>query len=106
MRRAIRWIVALVAAFVLAAALVLVLSAPPAAADGCASRAEYDNLSWGLSTTQVANRFETNGSYIGISATGLFFKRAYDPCWTDTKKIVIWYDLDIGLTDHWDIRDS
>lgn len=84
-------------------ATTLVVALPSASAEGCVSRAEYDNLVWGLTTDQVRDRFETNGWWI---ATGDdFFRRGYDPCWTNDRKVVIWYDLQLGLSDHWDIRD-
>jgi hypothetical protein len=78
-------------------------AAPASAAGGCATHAEYDNLEWGLSTDQVQNRFETNGWF--INTTGNFFKRGYDACWTNERKVVIWYSLSLGVSDHWDIRD-
>lgn len=70
---------------------------------GCVTHGEYDALDWGLSTDQVQNRFDTNGWYI---ATGDdFVRRGYDTCWAGDRKIVVWYDLNLGLSDHWDVRD-
>lgn len=77
-----------------------------AAADtpGCVSHAEYDNLIRGLSVGQVAGRFDTNGWYIGSGPDR--FRRGYEPCWNDTRKVVVWYSLTTGLSDDWAIRDA
>ena len=94
-------ILTLVAALAFAAVTIPV---PAQAAEGCATRNEYDNLEWGLSPQQVSNRFETNGWFI---ATGdQFYKRGYDACWDPGRKVVVWYSLDLGLSDHWDVRDQ
>lgn len=91
--------------------LALVLAVPfltwasPAHADGCASHGEYDNLEWGLTTTQVANRFDTSGWTMGLTDDGDFFKRGYDTCWAADRKIVVWYSVSLGVSDHWDVRD-
>lgn len=87
-----------------AAALVALPLAQPANADTCASHAEYDSLMWGLSTDQVASRLDSNGSFLGISSSGNFFKRSYNICWSPDKKAVVWYDINIGISDHWDTR--
>lgn len=91
-------------------ALMAFLAAPFPAAEGavaetagCVTHGEYDTLEWGLSADQVQNRFDTNGWLI---ATGDdFFRRGYEPCWDSTRKVVVWYDLALGLSDHWDVRD-
>lgn len=93
----------LIAAAALTAALVAV-PAPANAVGGCVTHNEYDSLEWGLSTDQVQNRFETNGWLIGVGDN--FFRRGYDACWANDRKVVIWYALDNGLSDHWDIRDQ
>lgn len=87
-------------------ALTTSLLSGSAAADtpGCVSHAEYDNLDRGLSVQQVSGRFDTNGWYIG--ATGDRFRRGYDPCWSDTRKVVVFYSLTNGLSVDWDIRDA
>lgn len=92
----------LVAAIGLAAMTALPVTAD--AGGGCVSHNEYDSLDWGLSTEQVGNRFETNGWFIATGSD--FFKRGYDTCWDDTRKVVVWYSLDNGLSDHWDVRDK
>jgi hypothetical protein len=84
---------------------VIVPIAPVHASGGCVTHSEYDNLVWGLSTDQVQNRFETNGWFIGYTDDNDFFKRGYPTCWSDDRKVVIFYDAFIGLTDHWDVRD-
>ena len=77
------------------------LTAAPAVADtpGCASRGEYDNMTRFLSTGQVAGRFDTNGVLLGTGAER--FKRGYDACWTNERRVVVWYNLDTGLSDDW-----
>lgn len=90
--------------FLVLGILAVAIPVPASAAGGCATRGEYDNLVWGLSADQVQSRFETNGWY--ISTGDEFFKRGYNACWDDDRKIVIWYDLNLGLTDHWDVRDQ
>lgn len=89
-----------------AAVAATALTGPAAAADGCATHGEYDSLEWGLSTTQVSNRLDTSGWFIGITDNENFFKRGYNTCWDGGRKIVVWYDLDLGLSDHWDVRDK
>ena len=89
-----------------AAVAATVLTAPAAAADGCVSHGEYDGLVWGLTVDQVQTRFDTNGWFMGITDNENFFKRGYDTCWDGSKKVVVWYDLDLGLSDHWDVRDQ
>lgn len=71
---------------------------------GCVSRAEYDDMTRFLSVGQVAGRFDTNGWYIGSGEER--FRRGYEPCWTDTRKVVVWYSLTTGLSVDWDIRDA
>lgn len=68
---------------------------------GCVTHGEYDSLDWGLSTDQVANRFDTNGWLIAVGED--FFRRGYNACWT-SDRVVVWYDLNLGLSDHWDVR--
>lgn len=70
---------------------------------GCVTHGEFDALDWGLSTDQVANRFDTNGWL--IAAGDEFFRRGYSTCWDTGRKVVVWFDLNLGLSDHWDIRD-
>ena len=88
----------------LALALGLVFFAAPAqASSGCVTRGEYDRLEWGLTPNQVENRFETNGWLIDVNDS--WVKRGYNPCWDDgDRKVVIWYDITVGLSDHWDVR--
>lgn len=76
-----------------------------AAADtpGCVSRAEFDNMIRGLSVGQVSGRFDTNGVYLGAGDGR--FRRGYDACWTNDRRVVVWYSLTTGLSDDWAIRD-
>lgn len=76
-----------------------------AAADttACVSRAEYDNMARFLSTGQVAGRFGTNGIYLGAGPER--FRRGYDACWTNERRVVVWYSLTSGLSDDWAIQD-
>ena len=105
MRTLRKLLIAGIAAGALLIAPVAIIAWPQAeAVDGCATRGEYDNLIWGLSDEQVRNRFETNGWFIGSGDD--FWKRGYDACWDNDRKVVIWYAFDNGLTDHWDIRDK
>lgn len=87
-------------------ATVALTGIPTATADtpGCVSHAEYDNMIRGLSVGQVADRFDTNGWFIGSGEER--FRRGYEPCWTDTRKVVVWYSLTTGLSVDWDIRDA
>jgi len=97
----------LILAIVLAlAALAFFVFAPDSAADtpGCVSHSEVDNMDRLLTVGQVTNRFDTDGWFI---ATGdNFWRRGYETCWSNDRKVVVWFDLDNGLTDHWDVRDS
>lgn len=81
------------------------VSATAATADtpGCVSRAEYDNLERFLSAGQVAGRFDTSGWYIGSGPER--FRRGYSPCWSDERKVVVWYSLNTGLSDDWAVQD-
>lgn len=92
-----------VAAAGIAAALTLVPTGT-AQATGCATHADYDSLMQGLSSDQVANRLETDGWFIATGQT--FYKRGYAACWDSTRKVVVWYLLSTGLSDHWDVRDQ
>lgn len=87
--------------------LAYLIAAPSVSADtpGCVSHAEYDGLERGLTPGQVAARFDTNGSFRGSGDA--FFSRNYNPCWDNPgdKRVVVWYALDNGLSDHWDVRD-
>jgi hypothetical protein len=83
---------------------VLLPASATADTPGCVSHAEYDNMQRLLSTDQVAGRFDTNGWYIGSGEER--WRRGYDPCWTDTRKVVVWYSLNTGLSDDWAIRDD
>lgn len=99
-----------------AAALPAVLSlsfltfTPAATGDtpGCVSHTEFDNMVQGLSPGSVANRFDTDGWYIGENDS--VFKRGYEPCWDGigdaNKKVVVAYDLDSALSKWWDVRDQ
>lgn len=90
-----------------ALALGLILLIPTAASadtPGCVSMSEYNNMDRYLTTGQVANRFDTNGWYINTGPER--FKRGYDPCWTNQRKVVVWYDLTTGLSDDWAVQDN
>lgn len=91
----------------MAAALVCagLLPATPAVADtpGCVSRAEYDNTERFLSTGQIAGRYDTSGWYIGSGPDR--FRRGYSSCWDYDRIVVVWYSLNTGLSDDWDVRD-
>lgn len=84
----------------------IVATTTTAAADtqGCVSHGEYDNLVRYLSTSQVAARFDTNGTYDGGNDD--VFRRVYPPCWTNSREVVVRYSQTNGLTVSWDIRDS
>jgi len=72
---------------------------------GCVSRGEYENLVVNLSEGQVANRFDTNGWFIGTGDHT--YRRGYTTCWApNDRKVVVWYDLSDGLTSRWDVRDA
>jgi hypothetical protein len=88
---------------VLVAAYVSAPAAAVADTPGCVSRAEYDNMERLLSTGQVAGRFDTSGWYIGSGPER--FRRGYDSCWSDDRIVVVWYSLNTGLSDDWDVRD-
>lgn len=81
------------------------LIAAPAQADtpGCVSHAEFDNMIRGLSTSQVAGRFDTSGSYDGSSEDN--FRRTYNACWTGSREVVVRYSLTSGVSVSWDVRD-
>lgn len=81
------------------------LPAYPATADtpGCVSRGEYDNMERLLSVDQVRGRFDTNGVYIASSEER--FRRGYDACWTNARRVVVIYSLNTGLSVDWDVRD-
>lgn len=98
---------------IVAAAIVCALLTPSAADDddvadlvldtpGCASRKEYDNLTRFLSVGQVAGRFDTKGIYLGSGPNR--FRRGYDACWTNQKRVVVWYKLSTGLSDAWAVK--
>lgn len=91
----------------LCALLFVTLQSRTAQADtpGCVSHAEFNNMVTGLAPGQVAARFDTDGSFRGSGDA--FFSRTYNPCWDDPgdKRVVVWYDLNNGLSDHWDVRD-
>jgi hypothetical protein len=93
--------------FLMVGALVCagLVPAAPAAADtpGCVSHAEFDNMEKYLSTQQVAGRFDTAGYYIGSGPER--FRRGYDPCWTDLRRVVVWFSLTTGLSDDWAVQD-
>lgn len=80
-------------------------TAVPAVADtpGCVSHGEFDNMERFLSTGQVAGRFDTNGTYLGSGDDR--FRRGYDACWTDDRRVVVWYSLNTGLSDDWATRE-
>lgn len=81
------------------------LAPSSAAADtpGCVSHVEFDNMEKFLSVGQVAGRFDTNGWYIGSGEER--FRRGYEACWTDERKVVVWFDLTTGLSDDWATRE-
>lgn len=78
-------------------------SAAMADTPGCVSRAEFDNMERGLSAGQVAGRFDTNGVYLGSGEER--FRRGYDACWTNERRVVVWYSLTTGLSDDWATRE-
>lgn len=75
----------------------------PAVADtpGCVSMSEYANTARFLSVPQIANRYDTNGTYRGQDSDE--FSRGYDACWT-SDRVVVWYSLITGLSTRWDVR--
>lgn len=83
-----------------------VLTALPARADtpNCVSHMEFDNMTWGLTPSQVYNRFDVFGFYMGDTADGEF-KRGYNACWTDDRRVVVWYSYDTNESVYWDVRD-
>ena len=74
-----------------------------AATAGCVTHGEFDNMERFLSTGQVAGRFETNGVYLGSGPDR--FRRGYDACWTNERRVVVWYSLTTGLSDDWAMQD-
>lgn len=70
---------------------------------GCVSHTEFDNMERFLSVGQVAGRFDTNGVYLGSGDDR--FRRGYDACWTDDRRVVVWYSLTTGLSDDWATRE-
>lgn len=96
------------AALALSLPVALIPTATSADTPGCVSRAEYDNMVIGIGPASVANRFDTNGWYIGENDN--VFKRGYEPCWDGSgdanRKVVVAYDLDSALSKWWDIRDQ
>jgi hypothetical protein len=91
----------------LAAVLIAAYLCAPATAvadtPGCVSHGEYDNMERFLSAQQVAGRFDTSGVYLGSGPER--FRRGYDACWTDTRRVVVWYSLNTGLSDDWAVQD-
>jgi hypothetical protein len=87
-------------------ALTAVFSALPARADtpNCVSHSEFDNMTWGLTPAQVYNRFDVFGFYLGDTDNGEF-KRGYDACWTDERRVVVWYSYNTNQSVDWAIRD-
>lgn len=91
-------------AVVLALAVVVFVRSCSASADtpGCVSHAEYDSMDTYLSTGQVAGRFDTNGVYLGSGDD--YWRRGYPTCWDNDLRVVVWYSLTSGLSDHWAVR--
>ena len=86
--------------------LACALTLPAAAAadtPGCVSHGEFDNMERFLSVGQVAGRFDTGGVYLGAGEER--FRRGYDACWTDVRRVVVWYSLTTGLSDDWAMRE-
>jgi len=83
-----------------------VFFALPVSADtpNCVSHTEYDNMTWGLTPAQVYNRFDVFGFYLGDTDNGEF-KRGYDACWTDERRVVVWFSYDTNESVDWGIRD-
>lgn len=81
-------------------------TAQPANADtpDCVSHGEYDNMEVGLTPTQVYVRFDIFGTYLGDTDTGKF-KRGYDACWTNERRVVVWYSYDTNDSVYWAMRD-
>lgn len=70
---------------------------------GCVSHGEFDNMDRYLSTGQVAGRFDTNGVYLGAGPER--FRRGYDACWSNERRVVVWFRFDTGLSDDWAVQD-
>lgn len=82
---------------------VLLPSDATADTPGCVSHVEYDNTERFLSTGQISGRYDTAGWYVGSGPER--FRRAYETCWSDSRVVIVWYSLNTGLSDDWDVRD-
>jgi hypothetical protein len=78
-------------------------AAPAGAAENCVTHNEYDNMVRLLTVGQVANRFDTNGVYLGAGPER--WRRGYDACWTNERRVVVWFSFTTGLSDDWAMQD-